>query len=459
MTKISLIGAGSVVFSKQLMVDILGFPALKNCEFCLEDIDPERLGLIEKVARMFVKQRNSKATITTTNNIDQAVKDADFVINLVQVGGFKSTLLDFEIPEKYGLKQTIADTMSVGGIFRALRTMPVMDEICKAIIKYDSKAFLLNYTNPMAMLSQYVLKKYKSVKYVGLCHSVQTTSKQLALYLNVPYEELDVKVAGINHQAWFLKLETQGINLYPKLFELKTKIDNDSNYIPEHLYNCPASDSWFRENFKENAVETFEGDKIRFEMLKRLGYFVTESSEHNAEYCPFYLKDPELIKKYKIPVNEYIRRCKINIKEFESTKQSILNNEELHVNMSEEYAGSIINSIVSGVNSQINGNVLNTNLITNLPNNCCVEVPCLINKNGIQPIYIGKIPEQLACYNRTNINVQNLVVEAVLENKKELIYQAIMLDPLCSSMLNFSQMDKMTNELFLAHKELIPYFK
>lgn len=459
MTKISLIGAGSVVFSKQLMVDILGFKALEDCEFCLEDINLERLSLIEKVAKMFIKQRNSKATITTTQSIDEAVKNADFVINLVQVGGFESTKIDFEIPEKYGLKQTIADSMSVGGIFRALRTMPIMDEICKSIIKYNSKAYLLNYTNPMAMLSQYVLTKYPSVKYVGLCHSVQTTSKQLALYLNVPYEELDVKVAGINHQAWFLKLETKGKDLYPELNELKKKIDKDSSYVPKHLYDCPASDSWFRENFKDSAVDTFEGDKVRFEMFKRLGFYVTESSEHNAEYCPYFLKDPKLIKKYKIPVNEYIRRCIINLDEFEATKQSILNGEELHVNMSEEYAGSIINSIVSGENSQINGNVLNTNLITNLPKNCCVEVPCLINKNGIQPTYIGKIPEQLAAYNRTNVNVQMLVVEAVLNNNKQLIYNAVMLDPLCSSMLDFDSMEKMVNDLFEAHKDRIPYFK
>ncbi len=458
MTKISLIGAGSVVFSKQLMVDILEFPSLSQCEFCLEDINPERLDLIEKVAKMFIKQRNSKATITTTNSIEEAVKDADFVINLVQVGGFKSTLIDFEIPEKYGLKQTIADTMSVGGIFRALRTMPVMDEICKAIIKYDSKSYFLNYTNPMAMLSQYVLIKYPTVKYVGLCHSVQTTSKQLALYLNVPYKDLNVKVAGINHQAWFLKLETKGKDLYPQLQELKNKIDEDENFVPEHLYSCPASDSWFRENFKDSAVDTFIGDKVRFEMFKRLGYYVTESSEHNAEYCPYYLKDPKLIEKYKIPVNEYIRRCKINLKEFESMKESIKAGEELHVNMSEEYAGSIINSIVSGENSQINGNVLNTNLITNLPQNCCVEVPCLINKNGIQPTYIGKIPEQLACYNRTNVNVQMLVVEAVIKKDKRLIYNAVLVDPLCSSMLDFDSMEKMVDELFEAHKDLIPYF-
>lgn len=459
MTKISLIGAGSVVFSKQLMVDILGFPELSDCLFCLEDINNERLSLVEKVAKMFIKQRNSKAQIVTTNSIEEAVKNADFVINLVQVGGFESTLIDFNIPSKFGLKQTIGDTLSIGGIFRALRTMPVMDQICEAIIKTDSNAYLLNYTNPMAMLSQYVLTKYPSVKYVGLCHSVQTTSKQLALYLNVPYKDLEVKVAGINHQAWFLKLKNKGKDLYPELLKLKNKRDRDNDFVPKHLYNCDASDSWFRENFKDSAVDTFVGDKIRFELLKRLDYFVTESSEHSAEYCPYFLKDPKLIEKYDIPVNEYIRRCKINLKEFDSMKKSIEDGDELYVNMSEEYAGSIINSIVTGKNSEINGNVLNTGLITNLPQNCCVEVPCLINKNGIQPTYIGKLPEQLACYNRTNINVQMLVVEAVIKNEKKLIYQAVMLDPLCASMLNFEEMDEMVDELFEAHKERIPYFK
>lgn len=459
MVKITFIGAGSVVFAKQLMVDILGYTGLSDCLFCLEDINSERLSLIEKVAKMFIRQRNSKAQIVTTNSIEEAVKDADFIINLVQVGGFESTLIDFEIPAKFGLKQTIGDTLSIGGIFRALRTMPVLDEICQAIIKTDSKAYLLNYTNPMAMLSQYVLTKYPSIKYVGLCHSVQTTSKQLALYLNVPYKDLEVKVAGINHQAWFLKLENKGKDLYPELLELKSKRDKDKDFVPKHLYKCGTSDSWFRENFKDSAVATFVGDKIRFEMLKRLDYFVTESSEHSAEYCPYFLKDPKLIEKYDIPVNEYVRRCKINLKEFASMKKSIENGEELFVNMSEEYAGSIINSIVTGQNSEINGNVLNTGLITNLPQNCCVEVPCLINKNGIQPTFIGKIPEQLACYNRTNINVQMLVVEAVIKDEKKLIYQAVMLDPLCSSMLNFSQMDEMVDELFKAHNERIPYFK
>ncbi len=459
MAKISLIGAGSVVFSKQLMIDIMSFPEMKDSTFCLMDIDNVRLGMVEKVARMFAKQKSSGISIETTNSIRTAVKGADYIICLVQVGGFKSTLVDFQIPEKYGLKQTIADTMGIGGVFRGLRTIPVLDEICSAMQDINPDAVLLNYTNPMAILSGYVLRKYEGLKYVGLCHSVQTTTKQLALYLNIPYEELQVKVAGINHQAWFLSLMHKGENCYQKLHQLKRKIDKDPDFVPEHLYAYKGSDTWFRENFKDSAAETFLTDKVRFEMMYRLGYFVTESSEHNAEYCPYFIKDEELIKKYSIPINEYIRRCKINIEEFDDIKTKIESGRELYVDTSQEYAGYIIHSIETGVDCNINGNVLNTNLIPNLPYNCCVEVPCLINKNAVQPTYIGNLPEQLAAYNRSNINVQMLAIEAALQRKRENVYHAVMLDPLASSIMNLDEMWDMTDELFDAHREFISYLK
>lgn len=459
MAVISFIGAGSVVFSKQLMVDILGFPELEDSTLCLMDIDPVRLSMIEKVAKMLVAQRNNKAKIITTNSIREAVKQADYVVNLVQVGGFDSTLQDFEIPAKYGLKQTIADTMGVGGIFRALRTIPVMDQICQAIEELNPRAVLLNYTNPMAMLSQYTLEKYKGIEYVGLCHSVQTTSKQLALYMNLPYEELKIKVAGINHQSWFLELSHKGEDLYPRLFDLKNKIDKDQDFIPKHLFAYKGNDSWFRENFKDSAADTFATDKVRFEMLKRLGYFVTESSEHNAEYCPYFIKDEALIQSYKIPINEYIRRCKISLEEFKTIKADIESGKELHVDTSGEYAGFIIHSMETGFERTINGNVLNTGLIPNLPDRCCVEVPCLINRNGIQPTYIGNLPSQLAAYNRTNVNVQVLAVEAALEGRKEHVYHAVMLDPLACSLLNLDQMWSMTDDLFDAHKKYVSYLR
>ena len=419
----------------------------------------ERLAMIEKVANMFVAQHKGKAHIVTTSSLEEAVTQADYVINLVQVGGFASTKIDFDIPRRFGLKQTIADTMGVGGIFRGLRTIPVLDQICQIIERKNPKAIILNYTNPMAILSQYVLQKYRGISYVGLCHSVQTTSKQLALYMNIPYEELQVRVAGINHQSWFLELKHKGMDCYPQLFALKQKIDKDPSFIPAHLYDYRGNDSWFRENFKDSAAQTFVTDKVRFEMLNRLGFYVTESSEHNAEYCPYFIKDESLIKQYSIPIDEYLRRCEVNLKEFSNMKDQIQRGEELHVDTSQEYAGYIIHSIETGLDRTINGNVLNTGLITNLPQECCVEVPCLINRNGVQPTYIGELPPQLAAYNTTNVNVQMLAVAAAIEKKREHIYHAVMLDPLAGSVLNLEQMWKMTDALFTAHGEAVSYLK
>lgn len=455
MKKIAIIGAGSVVFSKQLMADILGFPEFKDCTFSLMDIDPIRLSMIEKVARMFIAKRGNTAKVEVTDNMSIALKGAKYVICLVQIGGFTSTLKDFEIPKKYGLKQTIADTLGVGGVFRALRTIPVLDNICQNMEKLCPDAILLNYTNPMAILSSYVLKKYPGLQYIGLCHSVQTTTKQLALYLNMPYKELKVRVAGINHQAWFLELSLNGEDCYPPLNKLKDRILNEPDFVPEHLFHYTGKDTWFRENFKTSAADTFATDKVRFELMNRLGYFVTESSEHNAEYCPYFIKDDKLIEKYKIPINEYIRRCKLLLSEFDDMKKLIDEGKELQVDTSEEYAGYIMHSIETGIDVNINGNVLNTGLITNLPDRCCVEVPCLVNRNGVQPTFVGKLPPQLAAYNRTNINVQLLATEAALSGKREYVYHAVMLDPLASSILNLDQIWKMCDEMFEAHKDLI----
>jgi alpha-galactosidase len=459
MVKISLIGAGSVVFSKQLMADILSFPEFENCTFCLMDIDPIRLNVIEKVAKMFIAQRKSNVKVETTDSMQTALYNANYVICMVQVGGFESTLNDFEIPAKYGLKQTIADSMGVGGVFRALRTIPVIDDICNCMEKSCPDAVLLNYTNPMGMLSLYTLKKYPGIRYVGLCHSVQTTTKQLALYMNIPYKELKVKVAGINHQAWFLELTHKGKDCYPLLFGLKNEIDRNPDFVPQYLRDDNGKDNWYRENFKTSSKDAFLSDKVRFELMKRLGYFVTESSEHNAEYCPYFLKDDKLIDKFRIPVNEYIRRSKINLKEFENIKDTVDSGKEIHVDTSHEYAGYIIHSIETGTDININGNVLNTGLITNLPNGCCVEVPCLVNKNGVQPTYIGELPPQLAAYNRTNINVQMLAAEAALTGRKEYVYQSVMFDPLAASMLNLDQIWNMCDDLFDAHKPFIDYLK
>lgn len=458
MQRIVFIGAGSVVFSKQLLVDILSFEEFHDCCFVFEDIDPERLKLTEKVARMFIEQHRSKATVELYDTIQDAVNGADFVINLVQVGGFDSTRKDFEIPARYGMKQTIADSMGIGGMFRALRTMPVLDEICSAMRSGCPEAILLNYTNPMGMLSHYVMTKYPDIRYIGLCHSVQTTSKQLALYLNVPYEELKYRVAGINHQAWFLTLSHNEMDLYPALLDLSQKRKANPDFVPQHLYEYKGNDAWFRENFKESAAETFELDLVRFELFRRLGYFVTESSEHSAEYCPYFLHDDSLVSEYKIPVGEYLRRSTISLGEYDEVRKTILAGNEIHVDTSQEYAGCILHSVVTGEKGLINGNVLNTGLIPNLPNGCCVEVPCLVDGNGVQPTYVGALPEQLAAYNRVSLNTQILTVEAVLKRDKSYLYQGALLDPCAYSQVRFDRIDALVDELLVSHGSMIPYF-
>jgi alpha-galactosidase len=427
MPKITIIGAGSVVFAKRLITDILTYPELADSTFALTDIDPIRLQTAEKMAKKLVAQLGNKAKVTATLDRKQALVDADYVLNLIQVGMHKATLLDFEIPKKYGLKQTIADTLGVGGIFRALRTLPVMLDFCREMEEVCPNALLLNYTNPMAMLMLGVAKA-TSIKAVGLCHSVQNTAEDLASYLNVPVEELDYKVAGINHMAWFLELKRNGEDLYPKLFEA---MENE---------------------------EIFAKDKVRFEMMRRLNYFVTESSEHMSEYTPYFIKRDDLIQRFDIPIDEYIRRSERNLERFEETRVKVEKGEDFETEKSHEYGGPIIHSIETGTNRVIWGNVLNTNLITNLPQNSCVEVPCLVNKGGVQPCHVGDLPPQLAAMNMTNINVQQLTVEAVLTGNIDYVYHAVMLDPHTSSVLTLDEIWAMTKELIEAHGDLLPKF-
>ncbi|MDM5340573.1 alpha-glucosidase/alpha-galactosidase [Fictibacillus enclensis] len=427
MAKISIIGAGSVVFAKRLITDILSFPELKNTTFSLTDINKERLSTAEKMALKIVEENGGYAKVEATLNRKEALVGADYVLNLIQVGMHKSTLIDFEIPKKYGLKQTIADTLGVGGIFRALRTIPVLLEICNDMEEVCPNALLLNYTNPMAMLMHAVAKS-SSIKSIGLCHSVQNTADDLASYLNVPVDELEYKVAGINHMAWFLELKRNGVDLYPELFDAMEKED------------------------------IFNKDKVRFEMMRRLNYFVTESSEHMSEYTPYFIKNENLIEQFDIPIDEYIRRSERNLERFSETKEKIDKGESFNTEKSHEYGAPIIHSMETGTNRVIWGNVLNTNLITNLPADSCVEVPCLVNKSGIQPCHVGELPVQLAAMNRTNINVQQLVVEAVLTGNIDYVYQAVMMDPHTASVLSLEDMWSMTNELLLAHEEHLPKF-
>lgn len=428
MAKVTFIGAGSVIFAKQVMADILSFSELQDITFSLMDIDAERLKVAELMAKQFSRKTGGKARIETTMNRREALKDADYVIHAIQVGGHDATLLDFDIPRKYGLKQTIADTLGVGGVFRGLRTIPPLLELLRDMEEVCPDAYLLNYSNPMAILSLAAIKT-SGIKYVGLCHSVQQTSEKLANYLNLPYSEINYVVAGINHMAWFLKLEYKGRDLYPDLFKCLDKAD------------------------------VYGDNKVRFEIMRHFGYFVTESSEHMAEYVPYFIKREELISKLDIPIDEYVRRSVRNMGRYEDTKNTLEKGGDIEAKLSHEYAAYIIHSLETGFERSFNGNVINGGLIENLPSDSCVEVPCLVNKNGFQPIAVGKLPAQLAALNQTNINVQQLAVEGALSGNKEYIYHAVMMDPHTSSVLTLDEIRSMVDELFAAHAHLLPDFK
>ncbi|WP_027630973.1 alpha-glucosidase/alpha-galactosidase [Ruminiclostridium cellobioparum] len=428
MAKVTFIGAGSVIFAKQVMADILSFSELQDITFSLMDIDAERLRVAELMAKQFSRRIGGRAKIETTMDRRTALKDADYVIHAIQVGGHEATLFDFDIPRKYGLKQTIADTLGVGGVFRGLRTIPPLLELLRDMEEICPDAYLLNYSNPMAILSLAAMKS-SGIKYVGLCHSVQQTSEKLAEYISVPYSEINYVVAGINHMAWFLRLEHKGKDLYPQLFDCLDK------------------------------PEIYGDNKVRFEIMRHFGYFVTESSEHMAEYVPYFIKREELIGKLDIPIDEYVRRSVRNIGRFEDTKATLESGKDLETKLSHEYAAYIIHSLETGYERSFNGNVINNGLIENLPADSCVEVPCLVNKNGFQPVAVGKLPTQLAALNQTNISVQQLAVEGALKGKKEYIYNAVMMDPHTASVLTLDEIRSMTDELFEAHAHLLPAFK
>lgn len=428
MAKVTFIGAGSVIFAKQVMADILSFSELQDITFSLMDIDAERLRVAELMAKQFSRRIGGRAKIETTMDRRTALKDADYVIHAIQVGGHEATLFDFDIPRKYGLKQTIADTLGVGGVFRGLRTIPPLLELLRDMEQICPDAYLLNYSNPMAILSLAAMKS-SGIKYVGLCHSVQQTSEKLAEYISVPYSEINYVVAGINHMAWFLRLEHKGKDLYPQLFDCLDK------------------------------PEIYGDNKVRFEIMRHFGYFVTESSEHMAEYVPYFIKREELIGKLDIPIDEYVRRSVRNIGRFEDTKATLESGKDLETKLSHEYAAYIIHSLETGYERSFNGNVINNGLIENLPADSCVEVPCLVNKNGFQPVAVGKLPTQLAALNQTNISVQQLAVEGALKGKKEYIYNAVMMDPHTASVLTLDEIRSMTDELFEAHAHLLPAFK
>lgn len=441
--KITFIGAGSTIFMKNIIGDILHKPAFHKAHFALQDIDETRLSESVFVAEKLIKSMNSQATVSAYHHKQkEALTDADFVIVAFQIGGYEPcTVTDFEICTKFGLRQTIADTLGMGGIMRALRTIPHLWAIAEDMRQVCPKAYLLNYVNPMAMNMWALSAKYPDIKQVGLCHSVQGTAAELAHDLDIDVHDLRYICAGINHMAFYLHLEHKGAdgqhrNIYPDLLAAYKK-----GIAPKKDPKNPRC-----------------SNIIRYEMLKKLGYFVTESSEHFAEYTPYFIKPnrPDLIEKYKIPLDEYPKRCIEQIASWKENIEDYKKAEKITVEESHEYAASIVNSLWTGEPSVIYGNVKNNGLIDNLLPECCVEVPCLVDNNGIQPTAIGKIPSHLAALMRTNINVQELVIEAMMTENRERIYHAAMLDPLTASHLSLDEIYSLTDELIKAHKNWLP---
>lgn len=437
--KITFMGAGSTVFARNVIGDCMCSEALRDSVFALYDIDGERLKESQTILEAMRKAKGGYGKIECYLGVEQrkdALRGASFVINAIQVGLYDPcTITDFEIPKKYGLRQTIGDTLGIGGIMRALRTIPVMEDFAHDMEAVCPDALFLNYTNPMAMLSGY-MQRYTSVNAIGLCHSVQVCSDRLLKELDME-DKLEGRkelIAGINHMAWLLELKDKnGIDLYP---EIKSRIAGK------------MADPEFK-------------DKVRLDYINNFGYYCTESSEHNAEYNMFYIKSkyPELIEKYNIPLDEYPRRCVNQIAAWKKEYAELLENGVKEHERSREYATRIMESIVTDTPYQIGGNVLNSNhLITNLPAEACVEVPCLVNGHGIHPCYVGSLPVQCAAMNMTNINVQLLTIEAARTRKLEHIYQAAMLDPHTGSELDIDTIKKMVDDLIVAHGDYLPKY-
>lgn len=463
MPRIAFIGAGSTVFAKNLLGDILSFPELADSTIVLMDIDEKRLATSEAVAHRINAAVGACGTIEATTNRRTALDGADYVICMIQVGGYKpATLIDFEIPKKYGLRQTIGDTLGIGGIMRGLRTIPVLLDIARDMEELCPEALFINYVNPMA-INQWALSRGTEIRTVGLCHSVPHTAHELAEDIGIPYEHINYLAAGINHMAFYLKFEDK--------------------YTGEDLYPC------IRQVIDEGRVPDW--NLVRYEMFQRLGYFVTESSEHFSEYVPWFIKRdrPELIEEFNIPLDEYLARCEAQIIAWEMMQEARQNGQRVSeaairealkdvnlmprmvegivhsvlnadtVERSVEYGSLIIHSMETGTPRTIYGNVPNQGIITNLPEGCTVEVPCLVDANGIQPTHIGAIPPHLAALMQTNINVQSLTVEAAITGKREHIYHAAMLDPHTAAELSLEQIWSLVDDLIAAHGNGMPNFQ
>jgi alpha-galactosidase len=426
MANIVLIGAGSVEFTRILLADLVAFPELTDSTITLHDIDEERLATSEQIANQINEVTGANLDVRAHLDRRAALEGADFVVNEIQVGGMDATLRDFEIPKKYGLRQTIGDTIGVGGIFRGLRTIPVMIAIGDEMAELCPDAILLNYANPMAMLPWAVWEGSRLRRAVGLCHSVQNTHEQLAELVGVPIDEIEFQTAGLNHQAFVLRFERNGESLYPLL---DAALEGD----PEGL-----------------------GRRVRMEIYRQFGYFPTESSEHSAEYVPWFMSHDDQLERYRIPVDEYLRRSYENLEEYAETRRQLAAGETLPIEAEGELAPRYIHSMVTGEPRLEYGNVRNEGLIDGLPVGCCVEVPCRVDGDGVHPLPVGPVPPQCVALNRTFVNVAELTVRAALEQRRDHVYQAVMLDPNAGATLTIKAIREMVDELIEAHGDLMP---
>lgn len=437
MSKIAFIGAGSIVFAKNLLFDILSFPELSGSTIALMDVNPKKLDMIARLACKIVNQEQSDVILQATLDRKEALKDADFVITMFQVGGLEAFEPDINIPLKYGVKQAVGDTLGPGGVFRFLRTAPVLKGMVEEMEDMCPDALLINYVNPMAMNCWYVNRVF-GISNVGLCHSVQGTSAWLAKTIGAPLQDISFVCAGINHMAWFLEFKWNGEDAYPLIRE-----------------QC-------------NNPDVYKTDVTKIEILKSFGYYVTESSQHMSEYIPYFRKSDEWVERIHRDANwndkgvyngMYLQVCRDLVGEFERRVELLIDEQRLELTRSNEYGVFIIHSMVTGTPRVIHGNVENKGLIMNLPQGCCVEVPCLVDRNGVQPTVIGELPIQLAALNRTNINVQELAVEAAITGDKEAVYQAVMMDPLTSAVLTLPEIHHMVTEMFEAEELWLPQFQ
>jgi alpha-galactosidase len=424
--KIAMIGAGSVVFSKNLTGDILGCPDFRHATLSYMDIDADRLEVGANLCRKVAAALGASPRIETSGDLRTTLDGADFVINVAQVGGFDSTLIDFEIPRKYGLRFTIADTTGPGGMFRALRTFGMLSGLCREMSEVCPSALLLNYSNPMSMNMQ-TISRTSEVRAVGLCHSVQGTFQQLMEYIGEDPKTVSFICAGINHMAFYLKIEKEGVDLYPRIFEAMNRFD------------------------------IFHSNAVRFELMKRLGYFVTESSEHNAEYNAHFIPRGEgMVRQFHVPLDEYLRRCDGIIEEFARLKALGKSDEPVQVHRSPEYGCTIIHSMVGGKSSVVYGNMMNRGAISNLGEDVIVEVPTLVDRNGPQLTTVGALPPQLIGYMQPHVTQAELFIRAALEGRRDHVYQAAMFDPLTAATLSLDQIVEMCDELIAAHGDLLP---